>query len=166
MGQNHNFLNVSVKKNLRKSDFFCVLSCLSRFLWLFIDSKVWLINCSTEESNYKGVSVGVVSKSISLCGAVGINNATSLFVFGCSCGEPGQEAGPYWKIAERGKERLFLTQISDEWHTDVWKQWVTEETFLESKTRSSWNSGRYGIFLVVFVCILHLCSNKWYFAYI
>lgn len=53
-----------------------------------------LFNCGTEESNYKGVFVGVVSKSISLCGAVGINSATPLYVLGCSCGEPDQEAGP------------------------------------------------------------------------
>lgn len=38
--------------------------------------------------------MGVVSKSVSLYGAVVINSATPLFVFEGSCGEPDQEAGP------------------------------------------------------------------------
>lgn len=37
------FFNYSVKKNLTKSEFFFNLSFLSGFLWLFIDSKMWLI---------------------------------------------------------------------------------------------------------------------------
>lgn len=40
------------------------------------------------------VYLGIVSKNICLCGAVGINSATPLFVCGCSCSEPDQEAGP------------------------------------------------------------------------